>query len=150
DRMLAQELGAERVDRADARGLELAKRVAKPQGLLVGAPGRLARALELAAEPQLELARRGFRERDRDHVLETCVSAADRRHHAMDELGRLPGSRRRLDDERGGEVAADAIARGLIGEGRAHGSSRRRASAAKRSGGFRSTRASSYGPHTAR
>ena len=62
--------------------------------------------------------------------------------------------RRGLDHERPVEIVADAVARGLIGEGSrpggGHGSARRRVRSARRAAGLRALRRSSYGPQTGR
>src|SRR5207245_375295 len=123
DRPLAEQVGAERVDRADARLLERAERVVER----LGGP-RASRLLDRLPEPELQLAGRGIGEGDRHHLVEPGAAGGQERDHAGHQLGRLPRPRGRLDHERRAEVVADAIARLLVGEVR-HGSLRRRSSA---------------------
>ena len=148
DRPLAQEVGAEGVDRPDARLLQLRERAGEELARLGRATRLLPRAFDLAAEPELQLARRRVREGDRHHAVEASAPRHEDGHHAPDELGRLAGSRGSLDHERRVQVASDALARVLIGERHGHRSARRRMRSPSRSAGLRATRASSCGPQT--
>ena len=143
-RSLAQQVGAESVNRPDARLLELAERAVQRL-----ARARAARLLDRPPEAELQLTGRRVRERDRDHLVEPRATGGEQRDHPGHELRRLARARSRLDDERCLEVVADAVARGLVGE-RRHGMLRRRVRSAARSGGFRFVRASSWGPQTGR
>ena len=76
-------------------------------------PGRarlLARALDLGAQPQLQLAGGLLGERHRDDAIELGAPARDHRDDPADQRGGLAGAGRGLDHQRGIEVVADAIA----------------------------------------
>ena len=131
------------------------ERVVEPL-LDVGIGRRRARSLlERLAQPQLQLARGLLGEGHRD---DRCrlVGAPGREdpQDPLDELGRLAGSRGRLDDERGVEIVGDRVAASLIGEvGRSWlllPSQRCRDRPACRRTSLRATRFSSCGPHTGR
>jgi hypothetical protein len=107
------------------------------------------RVLDGLPEPELQLAGGGVGERHRDHLVEPRAAGAEERHHARHQLARLPGARRRLDDERRPEVVPDAVARVLVREAR-HRKLRRMSSSSVRSRGFRAVRVSSCGPQTGR
>ena len=134
-----------------------------------GARGVAARAFDLGAQPELELAGGLLGEGHRDDSAELGAPARQHRDDPVDQRGGLAGAGRGLDDERGVEVVADAIAHALIGDLRArslcravrhssrfarnfgaHRSLRNRSSAARRAAGFSATRISSYGPQTIR
>ena len=144
DRPLAQQVGAEGVDRPDPCLLELRQRVGEEPARLRGTARVVAAGLlDVGAETQLQLARCGVREGDRDHAVQAPAACHEDGHHAADELGRLPGPRRSLHDERRFEIGPDALARGLVGERHDHLSARRRVRSASCSGGLRATRTSS-------
>ena len=142
DGALAEKLGAERVDRPDVRGLELADRLIEPRAHFVARV--LARAFDFGAKSELHLARGFFRERDGHRRGERGFAAREEAEDARDELRRLSGSRGRFDDERRLEIAADRVARFLIDE--AQSRSLKRESGTIPSAGFREVRCSSYGP----
>ncbi len=144
DRSLAEEVGAEGVDRPDARLLELAERIVERAG-----GSRAPRVLDRLPEPELQLARGGVRERDGDHAIEPRPAGGEEGDHPLHELRRLPRPGGRLDDERRVEVVADPVARGLVGK-RRHGRLRRYARSPRRPLGFRAVRTSSFGPQTGR
>ncbi len=116
DRPLAQEIGAKRMDRADTRLLELAERTGEPLAFAGGARGVAARALDLGAQPQLELAGGLLGERHRHDSAKLGAPARQRRDDPVDQCGGFAGAGRGLDDERGVEVVADTIAHALIGD----------------------------------
>ena len=166
DRTLAEDVRAERVDRADAGGLELLERLIEPllleaalRVVLVllllraGADAR-ARALDLGAEAELHLAGGLLGE---GHGDEIAFAARERRgagpeegEDALDERRRLPGARGRLDDERRAEVVCDALARLAVDELLAHFLFLSSARTLSGAWGFFFVRISSYGPHTGR
>jgi hypothetical protein len=103
DRTLAQQLGAEAVNRVHVRLFERFERLLEPPAdVVVRRSGAL--VLERFAQPQLQLARRFLRERDGDDL---DHRRAPRREDAQDpvhELRRLAGASRRLDDQRVVEI----------------------------------------------
>ncbi len=106
---LAQELGAEAVNRADVRLLELSKGVVQPLSRF-GLLGRGALALERLAKAQLQLARGLFGERDRHDVLHLGASGGQNAQDPVDELGRLARTGCCFDDKRVVERGGDEIA----------------------------------------
>ena len=154
DRPLAEEVDAERMNRPDARLLELGECVGQAGAPRIAGRGVLACGLDRRPQAELQLARRRVGEGDGDHAVEAAPARGEHGHHAAHELARLAGPRRGLDHERPVEIVADAVARGLIGEGPrpggGHGSARRRFSSARRAAGLRALRRSSYGPQTGR
>src|SRR5581483_11991346 len=68
DGMLAEEVGTERVDRPDARLLELGERLPEPRPGGLRRRGGLPRLLDPRPETKLHLPRRRLRERHRDHL----------------------------------------------------------------------------------
>ena len=143
---LAQQVGAEAVDRADVRFLEALHGAFERRGCLAGGGG--ARVFELLAQPQLEFAGRLFRERDGHDLVDGGAAGFDEAHDALHEFGRLAGAGGGFDHERRVERVTDERAIGGVGDGRPHGILR----SASRSGtsGLRFVRAGSSGPHTAR
>ena len=143
DGPLPQDLGAEAVDRPDVRLLELGEREVEAGALLLR--GAAAGALDLGAKPELHLAGGLLGEGHRDEAGERRLALLEERHHAVHELGRLPRAGRGLDDERRVEIAADAIARLLVGEdpGPRHGSLRSVSRGMSSSRRFRFVRSSS-------
>ena len=115
DRPLAQELGAEPVDGADVRILEVVHRVAEtsclPCACRTGrvAVGRQRRAplFELLANAQLQLAGGFFAEGDRHDLANLGAAGLDQADDARHELGGLAGASGGLDDERLVERLAD-------------------------------------------
>ncbi len=85
DRTLAQQVAAERMDRADPRLLELRQRLVQTAAGLRRGLGRLPGALDLGAQPKLELAGRRLGERHRDDLVETRAPGHEHRDHAGDE-----------------------------------------------------------------
>jgi hypothetical protein len=81
DGTLAQEIGAEAVNRAHVRLLEPLNRIAEIRPH-VAIAGTLPQTFELHAQPQLQLARRLFRERDRDDLLDARPPARQHVEHA--------------------------------------------------------------------
>ena len=113
DRTFAQQVGAEPVNRADVGLFEIRERRIERfarDGVLRAPP----LPLERFAQPQLQLARRFFRERDRHELSDARPSGRQDPQDAIDQLGRFAGARRGLDDERVVEVSGDRIAGGLI------------------------------------
>ena len=144
-RPLAQQVGAEAVNRADVRFLEALHR--RRQARRGNTGGSRARVLELLAQPQLELAGRLLGERDGDDLIDPGPAGLDQPHDALHEFGGLAGAGGGLDDQRAVQRVADEGAVAGVGVG-AHGILRR----TSRSGtsGLRRVRANSSGPHTAR
>ena len=81
-------------------------------------------AIDLLAQSKLQLARGFFGESHRDDGFQSRASRCDHRDDAVDQLGGFAGAGRRLDDQRGIEVAPDALAHALVGR-RRHGLPRR-------------------------
>jgi hypothetical protein len=98
DGAFLEQIAAERVDRRDARELELLERGVEPAPLGAACGGRRARELELGTQPQPHLARRLVRERERDDAVERRATAAQQRHDATHERRGLARARRRLDE----------------------------------------------------
>jgi hypothetical protein len=139
------------MDRPDARLFELGQGGVQARARVGRTVVALPLALDRGAQAELQLAGRRFREGDGDDAVEVRVPGHERRHDATDELGRLARPGRGFDHERRVELAADAVALRLIGEGGIHhGIARRRVSWARRSVGFLLARTSSCGPHTGR
>ena len=154
DRPLAQQVGAEAVNRADVRFLEPLERLVEPGPPLgAGRRGR-ARAIETLAKPQLQLAGRLLRERHRDDLADVGAPFGEDRDDPADELGRLAGAGRRLDDQRVVEGGRDRVARRRVGRVRARcavmACSSTRVRSPSRSAALRATCFSSSGPQTAR
>ncbi len=143
-RPLAQQVGAERMDGADGRHFESSQRRGEALALL----GRAfrARRLQLAAQAQLHLARRQVGEGDGQDAVEPGAPRAHQLDDARHQLGGLARPGRRLDDESGVQVAADALAGRLV----LHGIPRSLIKGCSRSCDLRFTRCSSCGPQTAR
>ena len=78
DRTLAQQVGAKRMNRADARLFELAQRVVQPLARS-GIGIVMARALDFSAQPQLQFARRLLGEGHGHDAIELAAAAARRR-----------------------------------------------------------------------
>jgi len=121
DRPLAQELGTETVNGGDVGLLEVSQRVFQVTPALggrcrrwaLGAPSArelLARSLEAGAETQLELAGGLLGERHRDDAIDRRVALGEDVDDPLNELGRLPGTRRRFDDQRLVEGVANPFA----------------------------------------
>ena len=123
-RALAQQVGAEAVDRADGRGLELRQRRLQPVALDRGPFRVLPLSFDGRSQPQLQLACRRVREGDRNHMVEARRTARQPFQHATDQRGRLAGSGGRFDDEGRREIRADAVAGGLVGQRGASGHER--------------------------
>jgi hypothetical protein len=167
DGVLAQEIGGEPVDRADARELELGDRAleartlhARRRRVLGGA--RLDREdgrLERLARAERELARRRLGEGGGHEARCARAPAPQEAHDARDERGGLAGARGRLDDERRVEILGDAPSRFGIDErarGRhvlgsfAHGRPRSVTSGSRRrSSPFCAARSAASGPQIA-
>ena len=149
DRTLAEQISAETVDRADVRFFEPLDRVGKIRPhAFVFRP--MAPLLQLLTQTQLQLARRLFGEGDGDDLIDPCAAAGEHLEHALDQLGRLPRSGRRFDDDRIVETCADQIAIRLVAQ-RRHGFLR---SASRSASGscalFLPIRRSTFGPQTGR
>ena len=131
DRALAEQIGAERMDGADARLFEFRQRVEKIVALRIAERFLVvARALDFLAQSQLQLARSLFGKGHRDDGGQSRAPRRDHRDDAVDQLGGFSGAGRRLDDQRGIEVVPDAIAHALVG--RRHGLPRKFHSGARR------------------
>ncbi len=167
DRPLAQQVGAEGMNRADVRLLEFLQRGFQtlPRGgvevMLV-----VAGALDRGPQAQLEFAGRLFGEGHGDDPIERREPACDHRDDPADQRGGLAGARGRFDNQRGSEIVLNPITDPLIGGERlgeqdrrcrrcAHRISRRRVKSASRActpavSLLRRTRICSYGPQTMR
>ncbi len=139
DRVLAQQLRAETVDRSDMGFFELAERLIEARALLCLGP--VAGALDLRPQPELHLPCGLLGERHGHDPRERRLAATQEGEHALHELRRLARAGGRLDDEGGVQVRADPVARGFIGEG--HRRLRSAWSGASSARGFRFTRCSS-------
>ena len=78
----------------------------------------LARALDFGAQPQLQLAGGLLGEGHGDDSVELGAPARERRDDPADQRGGLAGAGGGLDEERGVEVVADAVAHALVGNSR--------------------------------
>ena len=107
DWTLAQQLRAEAVDRADVRFLQRLQRGVH-RVALAGLRMR-SRHVERLAQPQLQLPRRFFRERDRDDPFHLRAPARQDPHDTVHELRRLPRSGGRLDNERVAQCARNRV-----------------------------------------
>ena len=76
DRPLAQQVGAEAVNRADVRLLEVGERRVEAPALRAALAGPLRARFELRAQPQLQLAGRLLGERHRDDLVDVARPAA--------------------------------------------------------------------------
>jgi len=83
----------------------------------------VARAFDFLAQPQLKLAGRLFGEGYPDNAAQRRAARSDHRDDAIDQFGGFTGAGGGLDDKRGIEVVANAIAHALVGgyHRRAHG-----------------------------
>ncbi len=125
DRVLAKQIGTQRVDRADAGDLELGERSLQTAMLdRLDVRGGLAGFLERAAEAELHLARRLLGERHGDDLAERGATCANDGDDAADERRRLPRAGGGLDDQRRVEIVRDAAAGLCVGERLRHGSFR--------------------------
>ena len=153
DRPLAQQLRAEAVNRVDVRFLErLEGFFQQPAYLVIRRHGAL--LLQPFPEPQLQLAGGLLGERHGDDLLHRRAPGREHAQDAIDELRRLAGAGRSLDDERVVEVFDDRTASRGVGQVR-RGRARHRidlsaSRSASRSLDLRLTRSSSRGPHTGR
>ena len=114
-RPLAQQVGAERMNRPDARFFQLLERQIEARAPFAQRFGALPRALDFRAQPQLQLARRLLGERHRDDSRQLAAPRPDHRHDSIHQRRGLAGARRRLDYQRDVEVVANPIAHRLIG-----------------------------------
>ena len=80
----------------------------------------MAGAFDFSAQAQLEFAGRLLGESHGDDAIEFAAAARDDGHDAAYECGGFAGAGGGLDDQRGIEVGADAIAHALIGGRRCH------------------------------
>ena len=151
-RPLAQQVGAERMNRSDPRFFELLERQVETRAPFARRFRALARAFDFGAQPQLQLARRLLGERHRDDSRQLAAPRPDHRDDSIHQRRGLAGARRRLDHERDVEVVANPIAHRLVGYDsrirERHGISRSRVSELSRAFGLIRERRSSYGPHT--
>src|SRR5581483_3170154 len=115
DGPLVQEVGAEGVDRPDARELELRERPVEIRPLVGARRGAVAGALDRRSQAELHLARRLLGEGEGDDPLQLRRARPDESEDPRDERGRLAGSRGGLDEERPVELVADAAARLGVG-----------------------------------
>ena len=109
DRPLAEQLGAEAVNRVDVRVFERRQRPLESQ-LHIGRRNAGAIALERFAETQLQLAGSLFRECHCHDLSHRGPARGDDSQNAVHQLGRLAGARRCLDDQRVVEGVADRAA----------------------------------------
>ena len=127
ERPLLQDLGAERVDRRDARALEHVERGAHAGALLRRQLRLRAGALQPLAQPQLHGGGRVLGEGDGRDLVEPGRARAHQRLDAVHEQRRLAGAGARLEHQARGVVAAGARARLLVGRAEdAHPMSRSR------------------------
>ena len=77
--------------------------------------GSLPRVLDFGAQPQLELSGGLLGEGHGDDSAKLGAPARQRRDDPVDQRGGLAGAGGGLDDERGVEVVADAVAHALVG-----------------------------------
>ena len=111
DRTFAEQVGAERVNRADVRFFEPRQRAIESRACVFVRSGRQPRAVESFSQAELELARRFLRKRDGDDPAYVRLPFGDYANDAPDErrgFARAGGS---LDDESRVEVVRDAITR---------------------------------------
>src|SRR5206468_9458229 len=95
---LAEDLGAEPVDRAHPGFLEVRDRVLEPRVFVAVARCILARELEPRADPELDLPRGLFREGHGHDTVHGRHSAREHRDDAMDQLRGLSGPGGGFDD----------------------------------------------------
>ena len=100
DRTLAQEVRAERVNRADVCLLELRQRQIQTPALFDVLSRAHARVVQPFPQPELELAGGFLRERDRDDVADIRLAVGDDADNPADERRRLARAGRGFDDER--------------------------------------------------
>jgi hypothetical protein len=135
DRTLTKEVGAEAVDGADVRLLEVLHR-----GIEACSGGGVARRsssdLETLAKAQLQLAGRLLGEGHRDNLAHFGTARLDDAHDALDERGGLARPRRRFDDERFVDRIGNQRAGFVVGHLRTHGCFRISSRSASRSCGF--------------
>ena len=146
DRALVKKVGAEGVDRTDARQLQLLQRTIEPSAVF--RLGRAAHRLNCAAKVKLGFPGCFFGESDRDDAVERAKTGADEPDDPPYERGRLSSSGRCLDKKGRAEFRRDAAARFAVCEFR-HGAPRKAISRSILSRGLRAMRRSSCGPHTA-
>src|SRR5262249_34139690 len=146
DRPLAQEVGAEAVNRAQVGFFEALDGLLETSCGIAARCGLDACALELFAQPQLQLAGSLLAERHRDDLRDLGPARLNQADDAPDELGRLAGPGSGFDDQRVVERLADQMT--IVCSQPAHDiflSASRSATS-----GLRSVRRSSSGPHTGR
>ena len=118
-RPLLQEIGAEPVDGADVRLLELLEGALEPLSHLRVAAGSGfgPRLFELASKPELQLARRLLGEGDGDDPRKLAPPARNHREDALHESRGLARACRGLDYERRIEIVLDGVPIGAIFKG---------------------------------
>ena len=146
DRALAQQVGTEAVDRPDVSDLELAECTVQEPSFRRRDALALPGSLDLRPQAELHLPGSLLGKGDRHDSLERRSAALEQGDDAGDELGRLPGSGRCFDEERGVEVLSDPTAR--VGVALRHGRPRSCSRSASSPVGLRAVRSSSYGPQT--
>ena len=149
NRPLAKQVGAEAVNRADVRFLELRNGALEPID-----DDWIARLLPLLLEPlaqsQLQLARRFLGERDGDDLAHLRAPFADDREDAVDQFCGLARARCSGDEDRVVDRVADDAARVAVGaiDHGSHGRLRSASRSASLSCGLRATRRATSRPQT--
>ena len=114
ERPFAQELGAECMDRAQKSLVDALDRLFQRLALRVSGceAGRGSFQLHLESLPQFGGGH--AREGDRSDLLHLAGAIAHKRHHAIDQRGRLARARPRLDEEAALQILANAKTRSLV------------------------------------
>ena len=119
ERALLEQARGEGVDRLDVGRVDLSQGVVEPSSFgRVGGPA--ASFGERGADPRAQLAGRLLGERDRHDVAQPRVVAAHQLDHPVDQDPGLARAGAGLQEERGVELAEQAVAHGLVGGRAAH------------------------------
>ena len=146
---LAQEVGAEAMNRADVRFFQPLNGV-RQSALLGGVSRALTQTLEVLPDAQLQLAGRFLGERYRDDLLDTRAAAREHVQDSRHQLRCLAGAGRRFDDHSLVECLANQLTIDGVGQDEGHGRCLNARRSASGSGAFRLSRRSALVPQTGR
>ena len=142
DRALPQQLGTERVNRADVCFFQPCERIFQMPDF-AGTCGCISCVIQFDSQPQPQFAGGLAREGDGDNSVDAGLAGLERIDDPANQFGRLAGACSGFDDKALVKRSSDAFSRLLIA---AHGVSRNSSKTARRSDALRWIRVSSYGP----